>query len=152
MAAQWIEREFPRLRGGGRYEQLSPIDHDYNCIAFAAGDTERFWWPSPAWSLGGGSYWPRGVPGEETIEAFVTLFASLGYQTCRDGTFEAGFEKVAIYAHDGVPTHAARQMIEERRWLSKLGRGYDIAHDEVEGVGGRPGYGAVAVYMRRPFT
>lgn len=147
--SEWIEREFPRLQGGADYEHRSPIDHDYNCIAFAAGDTARFWWPPPPAPLKGGSYWPPGAPADETIDAFVEAFRTVGYEVCGDGTFEPGFEKVAIYARSGVPTHAARQVVAEGKWMSKLGRGYDIAHDDVDGVGGHPGYGDVVAFMRR---
>lgn len=145
---EWIEETFPRLRDDPRYDSLSPIDSDYNCIAFAAGDTQRFWWPPASASLSGGSYWPPQVPPEQTVEAFIIAFATLGYERCDDGSFERNFEKVAIYAKDGLPTHAARQWIDERRWLSKLGSGFDIAHAEVDGVGGDL-YGDVVVYMRR---
>jgi len=38
------------------YQVTSNIDFAYNCIAWAAGDIERFWWPS------GQAYWPITFP------------------------------------------------------------------------------------------
>ena len=57
-----------------------------------------------------GYTWPDGVPREETIDIFVRAFNTLNYEQCRDGHFEEGVEKVALYVQDGVPTHMARQL------------------------------------------
>ena len=145
---EWIESTFTRLRGASTYRQVSPVDQDYNCVALAASDTDRWWWP--AGPFGGGTYWPAGAPNETTIAAFIAAFESLGYVVCADGAREPGYEKVAIYHNDGEPTHAARQHPELDAWLSKLGMGYDIEHDHLDGVGGEAGYGEVAVFLRRP--
>ena len=82
----------------------------------------------------------------ETIEAFVDAFWTLGYVPCEDGRHEPGYEKVALYAFDGTPTHAARQLT-DGRWSSKLGRSVDIAHtpDALDG----PVYGAIVLYLCR---
>lgn len=146
-ARAWIEAQFPRLRGTARYEPVSPIDEDYNCIAFAAGDTRRWWWPRS--SFPGGFYWPATAPQEETIDAFVAAFELLGYELCSDESLEPGYEKVVLYQDAGKPTHAARQQA-DGTWLSKLGQAYDISHDTPEAVGGNPGYGNVVAVMRRP--
>lgn len=93
---------------------------------------------------------PRECQPTRPLAAFIEAFRTVGYEICGDGAFEEGWEKVAIYARSGTPTHAARQVVAEGKWMSKLGRGYDIAHDDVDGVGGQPGYGEVVVFMRRP--
>jgi hypothetical protein len=49
---------FPGLAHGG-YQVTSPRDSDYNCIAWAAGDTHNWWWPG---GDVGKEYWPAGVP------------------------------------------------------------------------------------------
>ncbi|WFU68582.1 hypothetical protein [Bradyrhizobium sp. CB2312] len=121
----------------------SDIDPRYNCIAYAAGETHRRWWPifHPDY------YWPPGAPKINSIASFVAAFQTLGYVECVDGTFEKGFEKVAFYALNGVPTHAARQ-IGSGKWVSKLGDGFDIQHlpDAVSsGI-----YGQIEKYMKRP--
>lgn len=144
--SEWIELEFSRLRNNPTYEPKSPVDQDYNCIAFAADDTERWWWPPGP--FGGGSYWPPEAPTELTVESFIAVFRTLGYELCSDGTPEEGYEKVAIYEKRGEPTHAARQE-PDGRWLSKLGQGYDIVHQALEDIGGENGYGDVAVFLRR---
>ncbi len=63
-----------------------------------------------------------------------------------DGSFEVGFEKVAIFAKNGVPTHAARQ-IDEHCWTSKLGGNVDIEH-ELKSIEGAT-YGNVVRYLKR---
>ena len=115
----------------------------YNCIAWAAGDTTRWWWPDP-WSEG---YWPAGVERVETLDAFVEMYRTLGYEPCETAAHEDGFERIAIYAdRDGLPQHAARQLA-NGRWTSKLGEREDIEHalDGLEGVL----YGKVARLLRR---
>lgn len=92
-------------------------------------------------------YWPEGLPREETLSAFVTAFEKLGYQVCDDGRLESGYEKVALYAKEGKPTHAARQL-QSGYWTSKLGRLEDIEHEDEEGVSG-PVYGEPILFMKR---
>ncbi|MBU2498114.1 MAG: hypothetical protein KKE57_04380 [Proteobacteria bacterium] len=135
---------FPSLQEKG-YDLSSPETPFYNCIAWAAGDTRRWWWPDPNDQY----YWPPGMPRNETLEAFVLLFKELGYAVCEDAKYEEAFEKIAIYVDDstGKPTHAARQ-VDSGRWTSKLGSLVDIEHD-LNGVTGAP-YGSVTVIMRRP--
>jgi hypothetical protein len=65
-----------------------------------------------------------------------------------DGGYEPGFEKAAVYARSGVPTHVARQLV-GGRWSSKLGRDCTVSHATPSGVEGLV-YGSVAVYLRRP--
>jgi hypothetical protein len=55
-------------------------------------------------------------------------------------------EKVALYATDEGPAHAARQL-SNGRWTSKLGRDEDIEH-ELEGLAGSH-YGAVVQFLQR---
>ena len=68
----YIESLFPQL---SRYDIKSPIDDKYNCIAFAADDTERWWEP--------GRYWPQGVPERIDLDSFIACYKSLGYKECR---------------------------------------------------------------------
>lgn len=137
-----LQRGFPNLRHSG-YEITSPEDRGYNCIAWAAGVTDAWWWPDP-WEIG---YWPNGVPREETIQAFIQAFGTRGYTPCEDDSLEAAFEKIALYANAGVPTHAARQL-EDGRWSSKCGDLEDIAHT-LDGLAGTS-YGQRVVTLARP--
>lgn len=142
-----VEALFPRLRTAG-FEVLSPTDPRYNCIAWAAGDDRHWWEPIPPSLRLGGYYWPTEVSWPITLDTYVIAFESLGYKRCDDGTLQAGYDKVAIYAQaDGSPTHAARQLA-DGRWVSKLGQFVDISHTAVDGVSGT-NYGEVAVFMRR---
>ena len=65
----------------------SPKDRSYNCIAWAAGDSRRFWWP------GVDGYWPEGVLRDESVDAFTAAYEALGYSPCRDGAFEGGLRE-----------------------------------------------------------
>ena len=47
------------------YRITSPTTWEYNCIAWAVGITDAWWWPVP------GRLWPPNVPREETLAAFV---------------------------------------------------------------------------------
>jgi hypothetical protein len=140
-----IERIFPALRGTG-YRVTSLMDELYNCIAWAAGDTKLWWWPSEA-ATKRRPFWPAGVPREVTLEAFREAFATLGYEVCNDDRFEEGHEKVALFALLGVPKHAARQL-SNGRWTSKLGEWEDIEHalHDLTGMV----YGSVVLVMKRP--
>src|SRR5947209_6796281 len=96
------------------YEVTSDETADYNCIAFAAGDETRWWWPDPD----GQYYWPSECRREQTVEAFIQMFECIGYKKCKCSLSKRGLEKVAIYADPvgspdvpaGSPTHAARQI------------------------------------------
>lgn len=68
--------------------------------------------------------------------------------SCVDSSLEAGYEKVAIFVKNSLPSHAARQL-ESGAWTSKLGPSHDIEHDALSGVEGSE-YGSVAKILRRP--
>jgi hypothetical protein len=146
------EAQIPALRDHA-YRWASHADPDYNCIAFAAGETSRIWWPPS--HIGAITYWPPGVPAWETVTAFVQAFEAIGYERCDSTDLEAGFEKVAIYRYSGTdrPTHAARQL-RDGRWASKLGGGIDIEHDDLAAVAGTAAlsYGEVAAVLRRSLS
>ena len=137
-----LELAFPGLAGGG-YRPTSPPDDGYNCVGWAAGEADRWWWPDTP----GRNHWPAGVPREETLAAFAAAYATLGYGPAATAEPEVGVEKVAVYARAGRPTHAARQL-PSGRWTSKLGSGPDIEH-ELAGLEGAI-YGTVALVLGRP--
>lgn len=117
----------------------------YNCIAWAAGDDTKKWWPHRF------GYWPAGAPVAETIAAFFTAFALLGYSPCGNGDLEVGWQKLALYADaDGIPTHMARQL-PDGTWTSKLGDYLDIMHTTIDVLHGAL-YGTCAGFLRRPTT
>jgi hypothetical protein len=136
---------FPGLAAeGGQVTSQSEIR--YNCIAWAAGDTTRWWWPVPSpWEP---AYWPPGVPTDLSLDSFVAAFRTLGYIPCLTSDLEASFEKVALYADRGMPKHAARQL-DDGTWTSKLGKLEDVTHSTVAAVEGST-YGQAVQFMRRP--
>ena len=139
-----MEDCFPQLAFTG-YGMTSPQTPRYNCIAWAAGDTRKWWWPDPSPF----AYWPPSIPRENTMQRFVEAFGTLGYEPCSDPELEPDVEKVAVYAdEDGSPTHAARQL-PIGSWTSKLGREEDIEHHDLAGIEGEK-YGHVAQLLKRP--
>ncbi len=137
-----IRAIFPRLQTAP-FRVTSERDQVYNCIAWAAGVSNDWWWPLEDPSE---SYWPEGVPRERTIDAFRAAFATRAYQECSNEDLEAGFEKIALFADGPLPLHAARQL-PNGRWTSKLGKGEDIEHElrDLEG----DFYGKVVLFMKR---
>jgi hypothetical protein len=138
-----LQVHFPNLTETNS-RPTSPDDVGYNCIAWAAEDTDYWWWPDPM----GQAYWPPGVPREETIAAFEHAYSLQAYAQRSDATLEQGKQKIAIFAdRNEKPTHAARQL-RDGWWASKLGKGIDIEH-ELSALDG-PTYGTVAVILARP--
>ena len=129
--------KFPEL-ARSPFEITSDQNPFYNCIAWAAGDTENFWWP--------GVFWPKSAPRKVTRESFVRAFATRGFKPCDSPDLEDGYEKVALYEKDGEPTHAAR-LLPNGRWTSKLGKFHDISHD-LDGLNGDE-YGTPVLFLRR---
>jgi hypothetical protein len=135
-----VRAALPRLTRANHVE-TSPASWAYNCVAWAAGVTDAWWWPTP------GRYWPAGVPREESLAAFVAAFATLGYRPAATAAPEPGVEKVALYAFGDKPTHAARQL-PSGWWTSKLGPAIDIEHVTPEVVAGGV-YGELCAILAR---
>jgi hypothetical protein len=149
MSGSWNPAEFPALTDAD-FTETSKATRKYNCIAWAAKDTTKKWWPDP---LGIGK-WPPNVPREVTVDAFVRAFGTLGYVRCDNRELEDGFEKVVLYGIIDLngnisPTHAAIQL-PNGNWSSKIGDCEDIEHPALESLEG-PLYGQVlARYLKRP--
>ena len=131
--------QFPNLTNVGK-KKTSNADEGYNCIAWAFKDSTRWWWPSEY------TYWPTQFSGMTTLEAFQSWFQQDGWEPAANAEPEPGFEKVALFAKGGVPTHAAR-LLATGLWTSKLGKEIDISHDlnELDG----PAYGSVLSIYRK---
>jgi hypothetical protein len=137
--------QFPRLQASAYVKTSRPLPR-YNCVAWAVGDTSKWWWPHP---YDRHCYWPPGFLREETVPIFVDVFRTFRYVPCSLPTPEVSFEKVALFTDaGGVPTHAARQLI-SGVWSSKLGEGHDIAHHSLSDLEGGI-YGWPALFLRRP--
>jgi hypothetical protein len=143
--AEWLVKlsvPFPTIHAGN-CRLTSPVDGTYNCIAWAADDPGRWWWPDRMMQ----TYWPPTAPREETLAAFEIAFGLLGYSARTDDSVKQGTQKVAIFINNqGTPTHAARQLA-DGWWTSKLGPQIDIEH-ELSAIQG-PIYGSVGVLLGR---
>jgi hypothetical protein len=138
-----IERSFPRLAADG-FHITSAASAVYNCAAWAAAESHRWWDPSPV----DGYYWPTRSGPSESLGTLLAAFATLGYGPCSDGRLEPGYEKLALYADEhGCPTHVARQLA-FGAWTSKLGASEDIEHKAAEALEGDL-HGRVVQYLRR---
>lgn len=118
----------------------------YNCIAWAVGKTDAWWWPSGDLL----DYWPIPLDADdpEGVEQFAKAFKTEGYDECKDDSFVDGYEKIALYLDATGPTHAARQL-PDGKWTSKLGKMEDIEHDTLTVLEGKS-YGKAKVYFCKP--
>jgi len=148
MPGKWPSSEFPFL-DQNNHKITSKETQLYNCIAWAAGETHRWWWPDPQ-MIG---WWPPGVQRSETMQAFIEAYQTLGFALCFNLALEEGLEKIALFGiTDGAgnvrPTHAALQL-ESGEWTSKLGPFEDISHLSGNDVRG-PVYGDIKYFLSRP--
>jgi hypothetical protein len=141
MSAERILSLFPKL-DASRLALTSPQTPAYNCIAWAAGDQKRWWWPD----ADGIAYWPQSVQRAVRLIAFQHAFETLGYQITGDDSLEPMLEKVTIFSRGAIPTHAAKQLA-NGLWSSKVGNLEDISHD-LHGIENEA-YGTVAFIMSR---
>jgi len=141
MSVPLLEAGFPNLTKSG-YSITSPATKQYNCIAWAAGKDNLWLWPDPPPY----AYWPE-EPRELSLASFLRVFHSFGYERCEDAIYEEGYEKVALYLKDSLPTHMARQL-PSGLWTSKCGKLEDISHT-LDGLENSI-YGEVAVILKRP--
>lgn len=147
-AEQRLERIFPALRTT-TYSVVAEPDHNYNCIAWAAGVADDWWDPVDETRT-----WPAGAPRGDTVEIVMMGLSTIGYEQYADGMLEPDVEKIALYEHRGEFTHVAKQLA-SGLWSSKLGREWLIEH-ELEALtdhanpGGPWQYGEVVAFMSRP--
>lgn len=138
-----IEERFPNL-SKSNYRILAPVNSEYNSIAFAAGDSSRWWSPKR-------EYWPEGQPKSMSLNTIINLYTSLGFQLCGTADFEPGIEKIAIFqGQDGEVTHVSKQM-ESGKWQSKMGARELIEHDTLDALAGGL-YGDVTQILCKPST
>jgi hypothetical protein len=130
----------PRLTAEN-YLPTSPATWTYNCVAWAVGVTDAWWWPIH------GRFWPQGAPREETMSAFFAALATVGFLPGTTAELEPELEKVALFAAGATPTHAARQL-PNGWWSSKLGPAIDIEHSTLDAVAGGA-YGDVVAILGR---
>lgn len=140
----WIEEDLPRLAAEG-YQVTSEPNDEYNCIAYAAGETDRWWTHIEEADY----HWPDNATRTPSIQSLIEAFTGLGYELCEHAGNEPGFRKIALYSNrQGDWTHAAVQL-PGGGWGSKLGLHEDISHGTPESLD-PDFYGEVHCFMRRP--
>ena len=142
---QHLKKYFPQLSSSNSRPTSDKTAH-YNCIAWAYGIDNMWFWPDSDHQY----YWPDNIRRAEDIDAFIDLFRLQNYIVCESDIYEDGFQKIALYVKDNKPTHAARQL-SNGKWTSKLGVDIDIEHDTPECLNGSA-YGTVAIIMKRPIA
>lgn len=135
-----IVKAFPNLNNED-FKIVEPDTGQFNCIAFAAGDSNKWWWPD------GINYWPDWAPLENSIESLQKAFAGLGFERCENADIEDGFQKIALYETVGVMKHAA-VLMPNGHWRSKMGQGPVIEHNSPDSLANGI-YGCPTVFMKR---
>ena len=141
--SKWTELlvgAFPNLTNEG-FEIVDRPSERYNCIAYAVGDTMKWWWPD------GINYWPPWATETNRIDSLKEAFAGLGYEQCDHSDTEVGYQRVALFEVNGEMKHAAVQM-PNGRWRSKMGQGPVIEHRSPESLSYGI-YGGPTAFMRR---
>lgn len=142
------EDDFPFLVSSG-YEKTSDDDIRYNCIAWAAGDKNKWWQPEiiEPWD-----WWPPGAPTTRELTSFIKAYELVGFKRISDPKYNRRYLTVALY-QDGNnnATHAAK-LLSSGKWSSKLGDWEDITHNTLSALetdGNKPAYGKAVAFMRR---
>jgi len=134
-----LRQLFPNLCDEN-HEITSPKTIKYNCVAWAANDTQHWWQP--------GSFWPLECSRDDHgIGTLVAAFQELGFELCDDAALELGSLKIASYGSGLMYTHIARQL-PDGTWTTKLGQLEDIVHDSPEVIEGSD-YGSIVQVMKR---
>jgi hypothetical protein len=136
-----IERDFPLLIG--KEYELSDENFNYNCLAYALGDENR-WWEPPRMS---GRYWPDGFASDTTVATVESILRVSGFTEELEPSATPITHAVAIYAEGNEWTHFAR--FSEGEWSSKLGEGHDVQGVQLEDLEGLV-YGKVLKILARP--
>jgi hypothetical protein len=152
--------EFPLLAQDPDFKVEDDDVPDYNCIAWAGNRTDVWWQHLPLdgrpFKFDGVTYdWPFGVADNAHLTTLIEIFTNLNYESCANGNFEKGFQKICFYGHDeNEITHAAKQFPigkYQGKWTSKLGKWFRINHGTPYTIEQNPIYGSVIHFMRRPW-
>lgn len=131
------------LKHDAQFHVNSPETYSYNCIAWAMGMDDR--WVDHHETIPW-HWWPSGVQRNLSRQALVDAFIALGFEEATNPEFEAGYDKVALYAKGNEWSHAAK-IIDDIRYHSKFGASNDAFHSGGDTL--MQGYGSIFTYMRR---
>jgi hypothetical protein len=114
----------------------------YNCLSWALGITDV-----PIWPIEEKPYtWPNNLPLIESMENFIAFFKIHGFEHWTNEKPKKGYELIAIFEKDGLPTHISR-LLKNGYWTSKIGILEDVQHSLFAISGGI--YGEVSIFMKR---
>lgn len=139
---QLIREALPDLVEGVSFGFTSPVDLNYNCLAWALSYDNRYL------DKGNGCYWPWEDCSPDTAEGWACVCQHHGFTVVTDSDigFTPGIEKVAILRNDAGELHATRQR-SDGKWKSKLGWGPDIDHDDLKSI--ERVYGGVVIVLQK---
>lgn len=86
------------------FEVTSSPTPEYNCFAWAAGQTHQRWDPD-------GYFWPPNVPRDWKLSSVISAFQTLHYETCNDGTPEEAKGCLCPTGRAGHPPVSARSVM-----------------------------------------
>jgi hypothetical protein len=84
----------------------------FNCVSFTLNIFNYWIWTNE-------KRWPRDIPRNLGINSFKMLYSKIGYDECDSDLYEEGYDKIAFYAKNNIPKHAAKQF--GNKWRSKVG-------------------------------
>lgn len=145
-----IIKHFPGLTSDPHFKITSPVDKNYNCIAWAYALYKDRWmqFDTKPRLDGVWYWWPNGVAVNQSIDAYIEAFKTKGYEVCDSHELENNYVKIALYVENNSMncTHASRQKT-IGTWMSKLGSSYDIEHGTPYTIEGST-YGKVHCIMK----
>lgn len=134
-----IEDWFPNIVG--KKFKIINSNFDFNCVAYSLDIFDDYMWTTE-------KNWPyQSVPRLLTIENFKKMYNFYGYEICDDDSYDSNYEKIAFYAKNNIPTHAAKQF--NNIWKSKISN--LIVEHELDWLCGdtQDAYGDIVFIMRR---
>lgn len=90
---------FPKLATDKNFKLTSPINPNYNCLAWACHYNDR-WMQPPSITpppLDSVVYWPEDAKQGMEIECLIDAFRTKGYELCDSWEYEDKYQKVALY-------------------------------------------------------
>ncbi len=138
----YLEVHFPNLKSA-KYAVTSPCDPSYNCVAFAFGDTSRWWQRDHVKP----NYWPEGIEEDDTLHSWIKVAATCGFRDTSNSNPDPEQDKIAIYVKGEEPQHICFRS-GNGPWMSKLGEDVDVVHETLHALEGNV-YGNVRICLSR---
>ena len=133
-----IENWFPNIIG--KSFKITKSNFNFNCVAFTLDIFNDYMWVTE-------KIWPKQLPRKLNIESFKLLYELYGYKECFDDSYDKAFDKIAFYAKNNQPLHAAKQF--GNIWKSKISN--LIVEHELDWLSGNSydSYGDIVFIMKR---